>query len=62
MNEQNEQDRVIRKWLQDEYNSIEIPDPSPAWDKVRIQLSGGAGIRNCVHEWRFLLPLLQLHS
>ncbi|MGG1880528.1 DUF4367 domain-containing protein [Paenibacillus cisolokensis] len=38
MNEQNEQDRVIRKWLQDEYNSIEIPDPSPAWDKVRIQL------------------------
>lgn len=38
MIERNEQDREIQRALQDDYHRIKVPDPTPSWEKVRIQL------------------------
>lgn len=39
MNEHNhEQDRIIQKAVKDYYDRIEIPDPTPSWQKVHVRL------------------------
>jgi len=35
LNAMNEEDRIIKKLLQDVCNNIEIPDPTPSWNKVQ---------------------------
>lgn len=38
MNDPNEQDRIIKKAIEDYYEHIEIPDATLSWQKVQVQL------------------------